>query len=831
MPSLPRRVLRRGRAAATLARQGPRPMVARRLARAGLVDRDWYAAQSGRRWDSDSAAAGHYLRTGRRAGWSLHPVLEPEWIVGPAWRTSRLDPAQLYLAGRSQRGGPGPAFDDATYLAVDGGSAHDLGGPLGHFLRHRPGAPLPVPQGRPAVTVSSLRSWLDTPLPAAVPVVDWAGQLTGLPQRTAGLTTLVLAVDDQWSAALALVDSVLGQARSRPAEVVLVARQPRAAVRRILLGAYGGDPRVRWLAWGNELSLAQAWNAGLAAGSGDVAILARARCTVRPGAAGRAGQEHARSWWEVLREALDDPAVAAVAPLLLGPTGTVASAGLGVRSPTHALVLASAPAPAPAEHAGGATFYRLFADEAADELVAAGALPVPALGDEVLAARVADLVAAEGVDLAFSDGLWGADLSRRLARRAAGASRGPGLLVLPSARLVLTGDDPVPAGPTAADASLLGQRWAADPAGPQRPAGPQWDEDATWARTGLAVSGVRPDPTGVLASPILVRARAGAGGAAGARPALRWAIKIAAPSSEQGDRWGDVHFAADLAAALRRLGQHVGVDRRPAHERSTAGLDDVVLNLRGLATPHLHPEQVNVVWVISHPDQVSAEELRRYDLRFAASTSWSATMTARSGVAVEALLQATDPARFHPGLAEPGSGPAVLFVGNSRGVLRPIVRDAVAAGADLAVYGTRWSDFIDPAFVRGPYLPNETVGAAYRGAGVVLNDHWPDMAAQGFVSNRVFDVVASGGRVISDPVEGLAELFGGAVVQYRTPADLARWTGPDRDLVFADPAELLEISARVRAEHSFDARAGRLLAAVGAVLADRGAAPTPTASR
>ena len=46
------------------------------------------------------------------------------------------------------------------------------------------------------------------------------------------------------------------------------------------------------------------------------------------------------------------------------------------------------------------------------------------------------------------------------------------------------------------------------------------------------------------------------------------------------------------------------------------------------------------------------------------------------------------------------------------------------------------------------------------------------MQAWGFVSNRLFDVLACGTPVISDPVAGMAELFDGAVLEYRGPAEL-----------------------------------------------------------
>jgi spore maturation protein CgeB len=98
---------------------------------------------------------------------------------------------------------------------------------------------------------------------------------------------------------------------------------------------------------------------------------------------------------------------------------------------------------------------------------------------------------------------------------------------------------------------------------------------------------------------------------------------------------------------------------------------------------------------------------------------------------------------------------------------------------------------------------------------VVLNDHHDDMRSEGFVSNRLFDAVASGARVITDPIldaAGLAELFGPAVQVYETPGDLARLaTLPDPDAVFGDETVRRAAADRIRREHSFAARAARLI--------------------
>ena len=86
------------------------------------------------------------------------------------------------------------------------------------------------------------------------------------------------------------------------------------------------------------------------------------------------------------------------------------------------------------------------------------------------------------------------------------------------------------------------------------------------------------------------------------------------------------------------------------------------------------------------------------------------------------------------------------------------------------------------------------------------------MRAEGFVSNRVFDVLAVGGRLLTDPVAGLAETVGAEVPTWRTPDDLRRLARPPYD-AWPGVQERRALAERIVAEHSFDARAATLLAA------------------
>jgi len=291
------------------------------------------------------------------------------------------------------------------------------------------------------------------------------------------------------------------------------------------------------------------------------------------------------------------------------------------------------------------------------------------------------------------------------------------------------------------------------------------------------------------------------------KPRWTWSIVTSAPKGEPGRAWGDTYFAEDLAEALRELDQDVSVVSRAGAGAAARETDDVVLVLRGLR--RVHPRRGNatwLLWVISHPELVDADEPRDFDAVFAASESWSAR------VPVTPLLQATNPRTFHPQEPRtPWSG-RVLFVGNTRGEFRPIVRDAVAVGAEPMVYGSGWEGLIPEHLWAGEFLPHAQLPLAYTSARVVLNDHWRDMAEQGFLSNRLFDAVAAGAAVVSDRATGLTDVFGSSVRTYRDAEDLGRLLGPNGGL--PTTSERREAAERIALQHSFRDRAEVLLSRV-----------------
>ncbi|MBB2976333.1 glycosyltransferase involved in cell wall biosynthesis [Microbacterium endophyticum] len=292
-------------------------------------------------------------------------------------------------------------------------------------------------------------------------------------------------------------------------------------------------------------------------------------------------------------------------------------------------------------------------------------------------------------------------------------------------------------------------------------------------------------------------------------PRLRWALKIASPFGPVGETWGDTHFARSLARALERLGQEVVIDYHDAHSRETAYIDDVSLVIRGLDV-HVTPTAgINMLWVISHPEMVTRAEASKFDLVFAASDSWARRQSSRWGRTVTPLLQCTDPELFRP--TQRTRTQDIVFVGNSRHIARPAVLEPLRAGIPLVVYGGDWEQFISPDSIAATSVPNAEVPALYESASVVLNDHWRDMQREGFMSNRLFDVVAACGRVLSDRVDGIDKVFGKAVATYNSPAELVSILEGDLTAAFPTESEIAETSEYIRREHSFDARARVLI--------------------
>jgi len=579
-------------------------------------------------------------------------------------------------------------------------------------------------------------------------LVDWDAARTG--DREPGLTSVVVVVNDDDRAAVRTVRRLV-EAAEGPVEVVVVdSRLDEGEATRLQL-ALRAHPHARVVRLSQELPMEVARNVGACATRGETLVFVPEAAWAEQG------------WDAPLTAALGE--FGAVQPLVLTRAGTVWSAGaMRTREGAAAALFAGHPGDAP---------------EVRGTRTVPGAMPL------VMAARAADFLAVEGFDPLFVQDHVGPELSVRLAR----ATGRPGGVVGTSA-VVLTADE-LPA--------TRGSRWVPAADNESRLAG-LWESAPAPNLAGFTVAGIVRE-AGERLRPLLVRER-------GERP-LRWAIKIGAPDVPRRNRWGDWHFAVALRDSLERLGHEVAIDSRDAWYRDTAHLDDVTLVLRGRGRYRPNPGHLNLLWVISHPDEVTLSELRPYDAVFGASPRWCERISRRLPQPALPLLQCTDHRRFTPGPADPDRAHEVLAVANARGV-RPSVAAALDGGIVPAVYGFGWKGLLPRGAWKGTNVPNDELPLVYRSAGVVLNDHWEDMRREGLVSNRLFDLAACEARVVSDHLPEIEEVLGDAVPTYREPAELPALV---RD-VLADSLERQrarrELGELVRREHTFDVRARQL---------------------
>lgn len=730
------------------------------IARSGIVDLEYYQAVTGQRFRNSLAAVQHFLASPERAKLSLHPLFEP----GHLERKPDPDLVMRFLRQPSEfrKQSPHPVFDLAAAKRTlrAAGTSHPDGVWLAWARTATPDTPVPVAPGARTVRWGELRAALiraaeQWRLGTTFPVVDWTD--AARKPRQPGRTSIVVPVAGDLAGNLRRLALLKGEDERELVCTGLTSRE--------LLCSFTALAQVRPLVLvpGDGTNQAEQWNAGAAASSGDRLVFVAAHASVRPETISE------------LSRALTDQEVGIAQPLNETAAMTIHSAGAHFA-------------------AGDVAPSALLSEHPTTDAEVLGITPIPATLSAVVALRSEVFFKLHGFDERFANDFAEVDLSLRLAEAQAGTA-----LLVPAARAVMRARPKAFPADAAASTKLLRASHDSAPT----------DSDALLRAAGFELT---PGPVATLTEvpepPQLTRLRSGRD----ARPRLRWTIDTPVTAGWWAQVWGDWHFANSLAAALRRLGQDVAVDTRQARERETRRFDDVLLTLRGLDEVPPAPGRVNLIWVISHPDEVRRDELVGYDGVFAASTLWAAERSAEWGILIQPLLQCTDAELFHPGRAQRPPTDRALFVGNIRpDRTRPMVAAAVAAGIGLDVYGTGWEDTGFASHVVARKAANADLGRLYAEAGVVLNDHWTDMRRLGFVSNRLFDAVACGARVLSDSIQGADELFGGSVRFCASPADAEQLLREPFDSNWPSLDERLATAQRVRAEHSFDQRARVLL--------------------
>lgn len=290
-------------------------------------------------------------------------------------------------------------------------------------------------------------------------------------------------------------------------------------------------------------------------------------------------------------------------------------------------------------------------------------------------------------------------------------------------------------------------------------------------------------------------------------------LLLAAPSEpSQLANWGDYHFGRALITALRQQGASARMLFRDT--QATGGSARSLLVLRGKFRPNADwlrssGYRQRLLWVISWPLDLTPDELRNYDLILVASEQDRPRIARLSGRPTVTLPQAT---AFSSVLPPPADDGRLLFIGNTRGLERPIVQAFARSSCPLALIGQGWEQLGLQA--EASSIANEQLPSRYRRALAVLNDHHGAMRDYGYLNNRIYDALACGVPVITDVAPNCPHELLPAVILHRPglddPADAIAAARALRQR----PERLLAIARQIRIDHTFTKRATNLLQAL-----------------
>jgi len=253
-------------------------------------------------------------------------------------------------------------------------------------------------------------------------------------------------------------------------------------------------------------------------------------------------------------------------------------------------------------------------------------------------------------------------------------------------------------------------------------------------------------------------------------------IVFVLPSSERASspyfykKDGDFFLADDLRQGFEKIGYKVEYRFRENYDDLKFGNAGNVLYFKGYYDfehlPDVKDDGRKRVLYLYYVEGLHTDILKEVDAVACASQKLIDELIKPVNDKAYYVSQFTNPERFKP--VENVKKTAVLFVGsNHSGKGRKSVNYAIEANADLSVFGKFWDTFLEPKYLKGQYIDNDKLYQYYAGAEIVLNDHREDMRYYGFVSNRIYDVTASGGFVFTDYLPEIEQVYGDSVATYK----------------------------------------------------------------
>ena len=253
--------------------------------------------------------------------------------------------------------------------------------------------------------------------------------------------------------------------------------------------------------------------------------------------------------------------------------------------------------------------------------------------------------------------------------------------------------------------------------------------------------------------------------------------------------WGDYILGKDLEIGIKKNGHNVistFIDDFYPKEHDKSKIDIYMHGFVPFNPPKID-DKINILYLyypletanshkyknlknIDEPDWMSLQtELWDFDLIAVASPTYQKEID-KLGIKTIFTPQFTNPEKFFYEF-DKNKAFDILFVGRP-GYERISALWAIESGFDVALFGDGWQDKVDAKYFKGHYIDNEELHKYYASAKIVLNDTRNDMKKAGFISNRVFDVTASGGFLISDYMPEVEKFYGDSIPMFKSKEEL-----------------------------------------------------------
>ena len=235
---------------------------------------------------------------------------------------------------------------------------------------------------------------------------------------------------------------------------------------------------------------------------------------------------------------------------------------------------------------------------------------------------------------------------------------------------------------------------------------------------------------------------------------------------------GDFFLANDLKLGFEKLGYKVEYRFREDYDDLKLGNIGNVIYFKGYynykTLPRDGVKNRKTILYVYYIEGLHSQILAEADVVASASKKFVNEYVLANGYEGVYIPQYTNPMRFKDVDPIGDKQNEVLFVGsNHTGDGRKSVAYALLAGTNLSVYGKFWDNRLNRKVLKGSYIDNDELFKYYGNAKIVLNDHREDMLYFGFISNRIYDVSASGGFVLTDYVKEIEEEYGDSIAMYK----------------------------------------------------------------